>query len=77
MDLLRSFGSTLPGRSRAVKRKRGPPTRSVKFKIYHLPDGSAVPRFNNCTKKGRDGLLIQHMADGYGNFVTIFVTILF
>ena len=70
VDLLRSFGASLPGKSKQTKRKRGPPVRSVKIKLYNLPEGSKVPRFNNCPKKGRDPLLVEHMNEGYGKKFT-------
>ena len=44
------------------KQKRGPKVATVKIKPYHLPPGSAKPRFNNfsCTTVKR------HVENGYG-----------
>ena len=66
VDLLRSFGASLPCKSKQTKLKHGPPVTSVKIKLYNLPEGSKLPRFNNCPKTGIDPLLIKHMNVGYG-----------
>ena len=62
---------SLPGSTGQIKRKRGPPVRSVKVKVYHLPEAGNVPRFNNCPRKGRDSLLIEHMERGFGEIIII------
>ena len=49
----------------AIKHKKspGPKRRTVKIKIYHLPDASEMPNFN-C--KPADPKIKQHMDHGYG-----------
>ena len=69
VDILRTFSYTLPGRSKQTKRKRGPPARSVKINIYHLPEASIVPKFKNCPKKGQDPISVQHMDQGYAKYL--------
>ncbi|XP_066931326.1 mucin-2-like isoform X4 [Clytia hemisphaerica] len=68
-DVRRMAAQPEPRSKTSKKRKRpgrGPDISTVKFKFYHLPVGSSIPRFSAKKDGYFEKLFLDHKNDGYG-----------